>query len=147
MFFSRNKKHNVYPCKHQFYYMKVGFKGGGQNYIGMFSWWWCLFSHYLFLISSSFGASKRLRFVIVAFPGYLYLFLCAILPRCVHLFPVLYVEQTIVWIALDKRDIKIAYFVYFSVKTYLMARLSKENNNVCFQREIRIKVLEALVGV
>ena len=26
------------PCKPQFYYIKVGFKGG-QNYIGMFSWW------------------------------------------------------------------------------------------------------------
>ena len=27
MFLSRNKKNNVYPCKHQFYYIKVGFKG------------------------------------------------------------------------------------------------------------------------
>ena len=27
MFFSRNKKINVYPCKPQFYYIKVGFKG------------------------------------------------------------------------------------------------------------------------
>ena len=27
MFLSRNKKKNVYPCKPQFYYMKVGFKG------------------------------------------------------------------------------------------------------------------------
>ena len=26
MFFSRNKNHNVYPCKPQFYYIKVGFK-------------------------------------------------------------------------------------------------------------------------
>ena len=33
---SRNKKNNVYPCKPQFYCIKVGFKGG-QNYIGMFS--------------------------------------------------------------------------------------------------------------
>ena len=24
---SRNKKNNVYPCKPQFYYIKVGFKG------------------------------------------------------------------------------------------------------------------------
>ena len=38
MFLSRNKKSNVYPCKPQFYYNKVGFKGG-QNYTGMFSWW------------------------------------------------------------------------------------------------------------
>ena len=27
MFSSRNKKNNVYPCKRQFYYIKVGFKG------------------------------------------------------------------------------------------------------------------------
>ena len=27
MFLSRNKKNNVYPCKPQFYSMKVGFKG------------------------------------------------------------------------------------------------------------------------
>ena len=27
MFLSRNKKYNVYPCKPQFYYIKVGFKG------------------------------------------------------------------------------------------------------------------------
>ena len=26
MFMSRNKKNNVYPCKPQFYYIKVGFK-------------------------------------------------------------------------------------------------------------------------
>ena len=27
MFFSRNKKHNVYPCKPQFYCIKMGFNG------------------------------------------------------------------------------------------------------------------------
>ena len=27
MFLSRDKKNNVYPCKPQFYYIKVGFKG------------------------------------------------------------------------------------------------------------------------
>ena len=27
MFLSRNKKNNVYPCKPQFHYIKVGFKG------------------------------------------------------------------------------------------------------------------------
>ena len=26
-FLSRNKKNNAYPCKPQFYYIKVGFKG------------------------------------------------------------------------------------------------------------------------
>ena len=35
MFLNRNKKHNVYPCKPQFYYIKLGLRG--QNYIGMFS--------------------------------------------------------------------------------------------------------------
>ena len=38
LFLSRNKKNNVYPCKPQFYYIKVRFKGG-QNYMGVFSWW------------------------------------------------------------------------------------------------------------
>ena len=27
MFLSRNKENNVYPCKPQFFYIKVGFKG------------------------------------------------------------------------------------------------------------------------
>ena len=36
IFLSRNKKNNVCPYKPQFYYIKVGFKGG-QNYIRMFS--------------------------------------------------------------------------------------------------------------
>ena len=27
MFLSRNKKNNVYPCKSQFYYITMGFKG------------------------------------------------------------------------------------------------------------------------
>ena len=27
MFYKQNKKNNVYPCKPQFYYIKVGFKG------------------------------------------------------------------------------------------------------------------------
>ena len=27
MFLSGNKKNNIYPCKPQFYYIKVGFKG------------------------------------------------------------------------------------------------------------------------
>ena len=27
MFLNRNKKNNVYPCKHQFYYIKLGYKG------------------------------------------------------------------------------------------------------------------------
>ena len=34
----KNKKNNVYPCKLQFYCIKVRFKGG-QTYIGIFLWW------------------------------------------------------------------------------------------------------------
>ena len=37
MVLSRNKKNMVNPSKPQFYYIKVGFKGGGQNYIGLFA--------------------------------------------------------------------------------------------------------------
>ena len=33
MFLNRNKKNNLYPCKSQFYYMKVGFKGMITQYI------------------------------------------------------------------------------------------------------------------
>ena len=36
MLFKKDKKNNVYPCKPQLYYIKVGFEGG-QNYIGVFS--------------------------------------------------------------------------------------------------------------
>ena len=32
MFLSRNKKNNIYPCKPQFYYTKVGFKGSALLY-------------------------------------------------------------------------------------------------------------------
>ena len=53
MFLSGNKKNNVYPCKPQFYYIKVGFKGG-QYYIGMFSWWVLTSTHNL-----CFWAEKR----------------------------------------------------------------------------------------
>ena len=55
MFLSRNKKNNAYPCKPQFCYTKAGFKGG-QNYIGMFSWWFSSLLH----ISPLPGASKLL---------------------------------------------------------------------------------------
>ena len=34
MLLSRNKKNNVYPCKPQFYYIKVGFKGVKIIYTG-----------------------------------------------------------------------------------------------------------------
>ena len=36
----------------------------------------CSFYIFLVVISASFGASRRLFFVIVAFPGYLYLYFC-----------------------------------------------------------------------
>ena len=40
--FGQKYENNVYPCKPQFYYSKVGFKRG-QNHIGMFSWWYVAF--------------------------------------------------------------------------------------------------------
>ena len=43
MFLSRNKKNNVYPCKPQFYYTKVGSK----LYLCMFPWWYCTCSYYI----------------------------------------------------------------------------------------------------
>ena len=38
MFLSRNKKNNVYPCKHQFYNIIVGFKGS-KLYRHVFVMW------------------------------------------------------------------------------------------------------------
>ena len=36
MILIRNKKNTVYPCKPQFYYIKVGFKGGSKLYRHVF---------------------------------------------------------------------------------------------------------------
>ena len=36
LLFSRNKKNNVYPCKPQFNYTKVAFKGGSKLYRRVF---------------------------------------------------------------------------------------------------------------
>ena len=57
MFLSGNKKNDVYPCKPQFYCIKVGFKGGGgvQNYIGMFSWWKTLLAAWVWYILLDFS--------------------------------------------------------------------------------------------
>ena len=38
MFLSRNKKNNVYACKPQFYYMKVGLKGVKIIYVCFRDW-------------------------------------------------------------------------------------------------------------
>ena len=46
---------------------------------------WRLFCHYLFLISPDFDASGRLCFLIVAFPGYLHLYLFISITKT-HLF-------------------------------------------------------------
>ena len=47
MFLSRNKKNNVYPCKPQFYYIKVGFKGA-KLYRYVFVMHWTFFDNCLF---------------------------------------------------------------------------------------------------
>ena len=56
-FLNRSKKNNVYPCKPQFYYIKVGFKGS-------------VLYRRVFMMPS-FGASGRASWL--AFPGYLHL--------------------------------------------------------------------------
>ena len=43
MFLSRNKKNDVYPCKPQFYYIKVGFKGStlySRRFRDVIYWSW-----------------------------------------------------------------------------------------------------------
>ena len=44
MFWSKNKKKNVYPCKPQFYYMKVGCKG-------VYITWACYHDDFLHMFS------------------------------------------------------------------------------------------------
>ena len=64
MFLSRNKKNNVYPCKHQFYYLKVGLRGS-RLYRHVF----VMVCHGLFAILIL--AIRKLYSVIVASPGHL----------------------------------------------------------------------------
>ena len=59
MFLNRNKKNNLYPCKPQFYYIKVGLKGS--------TFYRHVFLMCLFLVFSSFGTSGRLWLVIMAY--------------------------------------------------------------------------------
>ena len=57
-FFNRNMKINVYPCKPQFYSIKVGLRG--QNYIGVFLWWFA-FLHTKPLIKNGLLYKERIR--------------------------------------------------------------------------------------
>ena len=61
MFLSRNKKNNVYPCKPQFYYIKVGFKGSKLYrhvfvmedrllFFYVFFFFFCLFVFFFFFV-------------------------------------------------------------------------------------------------
>ena len=61
MFLSRNEKNNVYPCKPQFYYIKMGFKGSKLYMRGF------VMSHHNFC---------------VPFLQYLYDFVCCELSPC-----------------------------------------------------------------
>ena len=66
-------KNNVYPCKPQFNYIKLGFKG-----VKLYRHVFVMICGVFFVIVcsfTSFGASRRLCFVTVAFPGYLYFYL------------------------------------------------------------------------
>ena len=49
IFFSRNKKKNVYPSKTQFYYIKVGFELGSKLYRYVFDVFSCLCNIFLLL--------------------------------------------------------------------------------------------------
>ena len=59
MFFSRNKKNNVYPCKPQFYYIKVGLRGSKlYRYVFVMSLLWYL----VILYECFFHKNGNLRF-------------------------------------------------------------------------------------
>ena len=61
MFLSRNKKNIVYPCKPQFYYIKVGFKGVKITYVcfrDVFSFWIVLLSLIFKKLSKKFNLKK-----------------------------------------------------------------------------------------
>ena len=45
---SRNKKNNVYPCKPQFYYIKVGFNGSKLYRLVFVMEWPCSVAHHKF---------------------------------------------------------------------------------------------------
>ena len=71
MFLSRYKKNNTYPCKPQFYYLKVGFRGS-KLYRHVF----VMLCHGLFAILLP--VIRKLLSVIVASPGHrlYYIFKC-----------------------------------------------------------------------
>ena len=56
MFLSKNKKNNVYPCKPQFYYTKVGFKG-----VKLYRHVFAMFEQYFFLFKYSLLSLSRLH--------------------------------------------------------------------------------------
>ena len=92
MFLSRNKKNNVHPCKPQFYYIKVGFKGvkiiwvcfRDVKFVLYFQWklLCTVVSHYSWFVylllmtllcrmSFSFNIWRRQCIVTIGFPGLL----------------------------------------------------------------------------
>ena len=57
MFLSKNKKSNVYPCKSQFYYVKVGFKGI-IIIEACFRDWWLVYPGWFKLVFDSLGKNS-----------------------------------------------------------------------------------------
>ena len=61
MFLNRNKKNNVYPCKPQFYYIKVGSKGSKlyrHVFVMCISLYCILFINYIVLSESAWYSSS-----------------------------------------------------------------------------------------
>ena len=95
MFLSRKKKINVYPCKPQVYYIKVG-----VNAICVFSW--CFIE-----------AQRRKCLVHIFNKTSTYL-------RGLHTTSGSFHSVSLICISLDKEKIPGIYFGYFSTKTYLV---------------------------
>ena len=72
MFLRRNQKTNVYPCKPQFYYIKMGFEGVKIIYFRDVTFCFILIGFVYSALSFALVVSSgRLSFMIVAFPGIL----------------------------------------------------------------------------
>ena len=88
MFLSRNKKNNAYPCKAQFYYIKVGFKRIKiiqACFCDVFRTYVSLFRRCAFFVSRSIGDPERQSFVTVAFTWFLHFYV--LLNRTYNFFP------------------------------------------------------------
>ena len=81
MFLSRKKKNNVYPCKPQFYYIKVGLRGSKlyRHVFVMFRYFFLSYNYVLRLscncVFRSYDLISQLRFVVFIRAGWWVIFL------------------------------------------------------------------------